>query len=119
MFSLVHVVAFNPRKILSINPPTGWGSKSGNIDVVMYGENPPIVLLSFESCELWNKDIQLYHCVSIVSCFVQVLQEVGKKMERSREQPMDKTRLNQQTSTPKRSQHKAWVRRSTLAVLPE
>ena len=41
MFSLVYVVAFNPRKILLINPPTGWGSKSG---IVMYGENPPIVL---------------------------------------------------------------------------
>jgi hypothetical protein len=40
-------------------------------------------------------------------------------MERSREQPVDKTRLNQQTSTPKRSQHKVWVRRPTLAVLPE
>ena len=48
-----------------------------------------------------------------------MLQEAGKKMERSREQPVDKTRLNQQTSTPKRSQHKAWVRRATLAVLPE
>jgi hypothetical protein len=44
MFSLVYVVAFNLRKILSINPPTGWGSKSGNSDVMMYGENPPIVM---------------------------------------------------------------------------
>ncbi len=28
-----YVVAFNSRKILVINPPMGWGSKSGNSDV--------------------------------------------------------------------------------------
>jgi len=63
MISLVYVVAFNSRKILLINPPMGWGSNRG---IVMYGENPPVVLQLVESCELWNKDIQLYHCVSIV-----------------------------------------------------
>jgi hypothetical protein len=33
MFSLLYVVAFNPWKILLINPQMGWGSKSGNSDV--------------------------------------------------------------------------------------
>jgi hypothetical protein len=42
MFSLVYVVSFNPRKILLIDPPMGWGIVNGGI--VMYGENPPIVL---------------------------------------------------------------------------
>jgi hypothetical protein len=41
MISLVYVVEFNSRKILLINPPMGWGSNRG---IVMFGENPPMVL---------------------------------------------------------------------------
>jgi hypothetical protein len=41
MISLVYVVALNSRKILLINPPMGWGSKTGT---VMCGGNTPIVI---------------------------------------------------------------------------
>jgi hypothetical protein len=43
----------------------GLGFGVINQGIVMCGGNPPNVLYSVESCELWNKDIQLYHCVSI------------------------------------------------------
>jgi hypothetical protein len=43
----------------------GWGSKSGNSDVWRKSSNCNIVSWS---CELWYKDIQLYHCVSIETC---------------------------------------------------
>ncbi len=68
-----YIYYFRPRS------PRAWGGPSspglqfyrGNIwsfEGVGYTspqENPPIVLQSVESCELWNKDLQLYHCVSI------------------------------------------------------
>ncbi len=38
------VVAFNPRKILLLNPPMGWELGVVNRGIVMYGENPPIVI---------------------------------------------------------------------------
>jgi hypothetical protein len=43
MISLVYVAAFNSRKILLINPPMGWGSKSGNGDLGRKASNCNIV----------------------------------------------------------------------------
>jgi hypothetical protein len=43
MISLVYVVTVYPRKILLINPPTGWGSKLGNSDVGRKSSNCKIV----------------------------------------------------------------------------
>jgi hypothetical protein len=40
---VVYVVAFNPRKILLINPTMGWRSKSGNSDVWRKSSNCIIV----------------------------------------------------------------------------
>jgi hypothetical protein len=46
MITVVYVVAFNPRKILLINPPMGRGSKSGNTYVWRKSSNCIIALVS-------------------------------------------------------------------------
>jgi hypothetical protein len=43
VFMISLVVTFNSRKILLINPPMGWGSKSGNSDAGRKSSNCNIV----------------------------------------------------------------------------